>query len=63
MEIGVLDFFESLTIIPKVYSAMQIGFEETIEYTNPSNTLEIIALNTSYLEKCFVEFKKCQAYV
>ncbi|CDW75700.1 UNKNOWN [Stylonychia lemnae] len=61
-EIGVLDFYESLTAIPKVVASIQIVFEEVVETCMPANQLQLISLNTIYLEKCFVEFKKCVAF-
>ena len=61
-EIGLLDFFESLTCVPKVWAALTVAFKEVEESLLPTSTLELIAMNQVYMEKCFVEFKKCVAY-
>ena len=36
-EIGVLDFFESLAIMPKVHSTLEITFSEIIVQLKPAN--------------------------
>jgi hypothetical protein len=43
-EVGVLDFYESLTILPKLCSAIEVIFNEISNDICPSNNLELISL-------------------
>ena len=61
-EIGVLDFYESLTILPKVCSSLQILFQDLLQHTPPQSNLHAIHLQTVFYQKCWVEYKKCKAY-
>lgn len=59
---SVLDFYESLTAIPKVCSSIENIFDEVIDDFKPSKNLELIAIHTIFIEKAYVEFKKSVAY-
>lgn len=61
-EVGVLDFYESMTTIPKVVSAITLIFEEVTQDYHPSNNRDLVALHTVFLEKAYVEFKKTVSY-
>ena len=57
-----LDFYESLTCIPKIFAAVHSAFPEVQDSLMPASTLELINMHTVYFEKCYVEFKKSVAY-
>ena len=57
-----LDFYESMTTVPKVCSALTVIFEEVMEEFKPSNNRELVALHTIFIEKAYVEFKKTVAF-
>ena len=61
-EVGVLDFYESMTTVPKVCSALTVIFDEVMEEFKPSNNRELVALHTIFIEKANVEFKKTVAF-
>lgn len=61
-EIGLLDFYESLIIIPKVYSSLNILFEDFQKELKPANASQHIAFNIIFLEKAYAEFKRSIAF-
>lgn len=61
-EIGVLDFFESLTSIPKAIAAMTQVFDQMAAEGKPGSHLGLIAMETAFHQRCYVEFKKAVAY-
>ena len=61
-EVGVLDFYESMTTVPKVCSALTVIFDEVMDEFKPSNNRELVALHTIFIEKAYVEFKKTVAF-
>lgn len=60
--IGLLDFYESLALLPMIHSALTITRNELLSLHKPANALESIALNIAFLEKAYVQFKKSVAY-
>ena len=48
--VGLLDFYESLTIVPKIYACLHQAFEQTVDALKPEN-----GLATSILELCLLK--------
>jgi hypothetical protein len=49
-QIGLLDFYESLTIVPKINACLYQAFEQTVDALKPEN-----GLATSILELCLLK--------
>jgi len=57
---GILDFYESLTILPNVHALIEQGEAELKNDLRPAGPVQDTIMRTIYLEKLYVLLTKCK---
>lgn len=59
-QFGILDFYESLSVLPNVHSMVLQGQSELKKDLKPAGPIHQVIMNTLFLEKVLVEFMKAR---
>lgn len=57
-QIGMLDFYESMTVVPKFNAALQQAYTQTIDALKPENGLATSILELSLLKESRIKLLK-----
>lgn len=58
MPINILDFFESLNFINKLYATLKSAFTELVDVLKPHDNTLLTLIEVKILERAEIEFKK-----
>ena len=63
LPINLLDFYDSLTCVNKLYATIKAVFTELVDALKPHDSTLLTMIETKILERAIVEYKKTRAFL